>query len=196
MQDDFYTILTPAAEDPVTLAEAKLFLKVENTTDDVLIQGLLDASVSEGENYTNNAFVTRTITGSFASLAISDFEVWPFIQVRRAPLLAVNSVKVLLNDVLTDVSSDNYQLKQINAGFSRILFTDSLICDDTPYPLQVEFTAGYGLAATVPEQIKTAIKQHVNFLYENRGDVVPDGKVVMPLVVQAMYSKFRILNTF
>jgi uncharacterized phiE125 gp8 family phage protein len=196
MQDDFYTILTPPVEEPVTLTEAKAFIRVENTIDDTLIQGLISAAVEEGEKYTNQAFVTRTITSSFASLVTSDFEVWPFIQIRRAPLIAINSVKISLNDVLVDVSIDDYQLKQLNAGFSRILFTEALACDDIPYPLQIEFTAGYGAASVVPERIKTGIKEHVNFLYENRGDVIPEGKVVMPLVVQLMYSKFRILNTF
>lgn len=196
MQDDFYTILIPPIEEPVTLTEAKSFLKVENATDDVLIQGLLDTAVEEGEKYTNRAFVTRTITGSFAGFIVSNSEAWPFIQVRRAPLGTINSVKVLINNVLTVVSTDDYQLKQSNGGFPRILFTEFFICDDVPYPLQVEFTTGYGPAVSVLKRIKTAIEQHVTFLYENRGDVVPEGKIGMPLVTRAMYSKVRILNTF
>ena len=195
MPDDFYRVDTGPDGEPVTLAEAKAFMRVENTVDDDLIEGLLDATLGEGEDYTNRAFITRTITGFFSGLAVSDFEAYPFVQIRRAPLASIISVKVTLNDTLEDVDSDDYQLKE-SSEFSRVLFTSTPNCDDIPYPLQIQITAGYGVAANVPERLKTAMKQHALFLYENRGDVAPDGKIPMPLEVQAMYSKYRILNTF
>jgi len=195
--NDFYQVTVDPSALPVTKGDVKKFVRIddERTDDDSLIDALIPTVVNQGEAYTNRCFVTRTVTGQFSELFESQFEAWPYIQLRRAPLVAVTSVKILVSDVLTDVDADDYDVKD-TAGFARILFKADLTADETAYPLQVVFTAGYGTAADVPDDIKTALMAHIGYFYENRGDVVPDGKIVMPLEVQGIYSKYRILNTF
>lgn len=192
---DYYEITTPAATLPMSLAEAKKFLRVDNSADDSLIEGLLSAAINQGEKYTNRVFIERTITGYFSGFDLSQFERYPFITLRRSPLKTINSVKVMLNDTLQDIPAADYQLKKSSA-FARILFLASISADDVPYPVEVGFDVGYGNPGAVPEDIKTAIKQHALFLYENRGDVQPEGGKGVPVEVKAMYSKYRILNTY
>ncbi len=192
---DYYEIKTPAAEFPVTTAEAKLWCKVETTADDDIIDALIAAATEQGQKYTNRIFVKTVFTGFFSVFETTCFELYPFITLRRAPLDSIVSVKYMIDDVLTDADTDNYQLKK-KLTFSRILFLNAPNSDNIPYPLQVEFDAGYTNAAAVPKDIKTAIKEHINFLYENRGDVIADGKIGMPLEVEAIYSRYRILETF
>jgi len=198
--DDYYEIKTPPAEPLLTLAVAKSFAKVDEdiTRDDTLISGLITALTNQGEAYTGRVFVSRVFTGHFEGMETSNRERYPYIVLRQSPLISVTSVKVILDDALVDVDSDNYQLKT-KSGYSRLLFNVDVSCDDVPYPLQVEFSAGYGEAGDVPEDIKTGVGAHLAFVYENRGDVSPDGrdgKMGMPIQVQAIYSNYHILEVF
>jgi uncharacterized phiE125 gp8 family phage protein len=192
---DFYEIETAATEEPLLVDEAKVYLKVETLDDSGLVDALISTVTSQGEKFTNRVFVERTITGKFSQLETSEFERYPFITIRRAPVSAINSVKVVLDDVLTDVPSTDYQFKE-SSGFPRILFTDTISCDDVPYPLEVEFVAGYGDANAVPADILVALKEHIAFMYENRGDVAPDGDLPMPVITRSIYRKYRIVNTY
>lgn len=192
---DYYEITTPAATLPMSSAEVKKFMRIDTSADDALIEAFISAATNQGEKYTNRAFIERTITGYFSGFDLSQFERYPFLTLRRAPLKAINSVKVMLNDSLQDIPVADYQLKKSTA-FARILFLATISADDVPYPVEVGFGVGYGTPGAVPEDIKTAVKQHVLFLYENRGDVQPEGGKGMPVEVKAMYSKYRILNTY
>ena len=88
-------------------------------------------------------------------------------------------------------------LTKDTSSYARLLFTEALaIADEVAYPIEVEFIAGYGAVVDVPEAIKTAIKQYVLFLYENRGDVAPDSKRGLPIEVETILRKYRIVNTF
>lgn len=200
MGDDLYTVTVAATEDPISVNEVKEFLRIDAaiTEDDALIQAFIRAAVIDGEKFCNRCFVTRTFLGKFQQLETSQFEEWPYIQVRRAPLLTVDTVKVVFDDGLTTISTDDWQLKGSSA-FSRILFVDSLSIsiDDVPFPIQVTFDAGYGDAKDVPDDIKTALKMHILFLYENRGDVDTEGKLPMPRATRSIYEgNYRILNTY
>ena len=86
-------------------------------------------------------------------------------------------------------------------GFSRVLFENGIFDAspdlNVPYPLKITFTAGYGAAADVPSDIKTALKAHIAFMYENRGDAIAEGDLSMPLETKAIYKgKYQIINTF
>ena len=195
---DLYELVAPVTTYPVTLAEAREFLRVPSTVtaDDSLINLLIESATKFGENETNRVFIDREFIAKFSMIEISRFEAYPFIQIRRSPLVSLDSVKTTIDGSLVDVNSDNYDLKE-TSSFARVLFTDSLSCDDIPYPLQMEITVGYGAAASVPEDIKTAIKTHINFMYENRGDAIADGGIGMPLESKLIYrSGYRILNTY
>lgn len=195
MGNDFYTIKTPATEEPVTLNEALDFCRVDqNSPDEKLVEALVTAATEQCENYTNRVFVSRTFTGGFACLDISNQETYPFIQLRRAPLVSITSTTIEIDGSPVAVSG----VKTKNtATYARLLFTESLPSSDVvAYPLQVEFVAGYGAASDVPEDIKTAIKNLVLYLYENRSDIAPDSKAFMPLIVTSILHKYRIVNIF
>lgn len=197
MADDFYTVTTPAATTVLSLDETKNFLRVDNTADDTIIGSMIRAVTVAGEKYCNRLFVQRTITGLFQQFDASQFEKFPYVQIRRAPLVSITSVKSMVDEEWVDLASTDWKLKD-SATYARILFLESIDADDnTPYPLQVIFVAGYGSDADVPEDIKNALKMHIAFLYENRGDTDTEGKIRMPRAVEMIYKAgYRILNTF
>ena len=196
MIDDFYEQAAVVTY-PVSLAEVKLWCKLSTSTvEDTLLNSLITAATEAAEKYTNRLFISRTVTGYYAFLdGSSDFENGYFITLRRAPVTAVTTVKVYVDDVLTTIEATEYNLKQSNGGFSRIVFEE---VNDSPdygsYPYQVAFTAGYGVATAVPEMIKTAIKETIANWYQNRGDCGSGSE--LPSIAKGILGAYRISNTF
>lgn len=195
MGHDKYTITIAAADDPVTLNEALVFCRVDtNSPDESLIQALIKAATLQCENYTNRVFIERTFLGEFDCLEATRFEKYPFLELRRGPFKSLTSITLEVDGSPVAVSD---VLTKDTPSYARLLFTESLdTADEVAYPLQVTFVAGYGDADDVPDDIKTAIKQYVLFLYENRGDVAPDGNQGLPVVVTSILHAYRIVNTF
>jgi len=196
--NDRYDVIIPPAEEPVTLTEAKAWCKITHSSEDALITALIKSATSKLELYTNRVFVERTFTGFFSGLECSKYERGLYFALRRAPLLSVSTIEVTEDDVQVTVSADDYNVKE-TAAFSRVIFSELNNSPDViPYPWQVDFTAGYGAAADVPEPIKTMIKQYVCFLYTNKGDCADAGGKTggIPEIVRAIADEYRIVNTF
>lgn len=195
MIDDYYEITSEPTEEPVTLTEVKNWLRVDHSADDTLITSLITSARKFGEKYCNRIFVNTSFDCYFSSLDSSSCELYSYIQIRRAPLVSISSLEAYSGGAYA--ASTDYFLKNTN-GFSRVVFEYGLDYEyTTAYPIKIGIVAGYGTASTVPEDIKTALKAHIAFMYENRGDVVAEGKLSMPFETKAIYSgKYRILNTF
>jgi uncharacterized phiE125 gp8 family phage protein len=189
---DFYELKTPPSGFPVDFTKTSQWCRDIDTTDTDLVNELIEASTDSIEKATNRVFIERTYTGKFSNTCISQFELYPYIEIRRSPLNSITNIKVN-GDIL---DTEDYLLKE-SQGFSRILFLNSLDLDfELTYPIEVEFIAGYGDESTVPGNIKVAIQQYVLFLYENRGDVIPTGKNQFPLVTHKIVKKNRIVNSY
>lgn len=195
MANDKYTITVAATEEPVTLNEALDFCRIDqNSPDEGLVTALIKAATLQCENYTNRVFIERTYLGEFDCQEVSKFERYPFIELRRGPFKSLTSITLEEDGSPVAVTG---VLTKDTPSYARLLFTETLnTADEVAYPLQVTFVAGYGAAVDVPEDIKTAIKQYVLFLYENRGDVAPDGNQGLPVVVASILHAYRIVNTF
>lgn len=159
-------IVAPAGE-PVSLAEAKAWLKVEVGEDDDLIASLVTAAREYAETATQRALVSRTYR-----LSVDGFPCdGGGLILPRPPLVSVSEI------AYTDAD-----------GGSQTLDTDSYAVDTQREPgwvipaygevwpttraqanaVQVTYVAGYGAASEVPAGIKTAIKLMVACWYENR----------------------------
>ena len=66
MSNDYYDIIVPADEEPVTLAEAKAWCKVTHTAEDAIFTALITSAVQKAALFTNRVFIERTFTGFFA----------------------------------------------------------------------------------------------------------------------------------
>ncbi|MFZ5821796.1 MAG: head-tail connector protein [Chloroflexota bacterium] len=146
------TLLTAPAEEPVSLSEAKTHLRVEHTDDDVLITGLIAAARQAAEARTGRALVTQKWRQTL--------DAWPddgVIELDKPRLISVESVSYLAIDGTRQTLDP--------AAYQAV--TDTLIgtvqptygtywppCRDTPGSLRVDYTAGYGNAAAVPQPIK------------------------------------------
>lgn len=196
---DFYKVITPATEAPVTLAEASSWLKDLPSADNDLVEDLLiPTAVRKGERYTGRVFITRTIEAYFDSLRVTNCEPFQFVQVNRAPMIAISSVETYVDGDYAAFT--DFVLKE-TPTYSRVLFENGITGADSNaiYPVKITFTVGYGDADAITaseSQLKTAILEHVAFLYENRGDTEPESKIGIPLQIQSLYSDYRILTVF
>lgn len=163
--------LTPPAEEPVTLDEAKLHLRVTDTAQDALITSLIQAAREHAETaLTHRAFITQQWRLTLDEFPAHDL----FIRLPKPPLVSVEAVRYTDgNGALQVWDPANYAVDtgslpgKIDLGYGLYFPIGRYQAN----AIQIDFTCGYGAAADVPEAIKTAIKLLVAHWYENREPV-------------------------
>jgi uncharacterized phiE125 gp8 family phage protein len=180
-------VVTPPAAEPVTAAEAKLWLKIDDDADDAIVSGLITAARSIFEQLTGRTLIDTVYRaewdglprcGTYAGAATSRE-----LELPRAPLKATSPVawvKYSADDASgteTTFASGNYT---VDAGRDPGRYPRLWLDDDADWPtlgsfpgaLRCQFTAGYGAtAADVPEEIKVCLKLLLSHLYQNRTPV-------------------------
>ena len=172
------TTTTAPAVEPVSTAEVKSHLRLTTTaaeaaaytTEDDLLDRLITVSRTQAEQETGRRFITQTLTMYLNS--------WPDERYIKIPYPTLQSAVVTyrltddddydetLSTVDTDIVSEpgRVVLQPNESWPSGTLYTDR--------PIKIVFVCGYGLAADVPEGIKSAILMKIEDMYENRGEVV------------------------
>jgi uncharacterized phiE125 gp8 family phage protein len=184
-------IAAPAVE-PVSLAEAKLHLRVDIADDDTLITALISAAREYFEGATGRALITQKWRLSL--------ETWPgnVVELPRAPLVSVDDFEYIDSaGTTTDVGAAVYDV-DTDSEPGRIVLAYGQTWPSTTLaimnPIQIEYTAGYGAAATaVPEHMRQAIKLLVAHWYENR-EPVSAGEVAreVPFALKSLIYLYRI----
>lgn len=200
------TLQSVPAEEPVTTAELRDWLRQESTADDTIIAALGRTARGMVERLLGRQLVTATWL-----LSLDNFP-WPggwqfienpglfpdphTIRMPKAPLQSVTSIQYYdMADTLNTLSSTVYEVDartdpgRIMLGMGKVWPVTRL----KPAAVRVVFVAGYGNASAVPESIKTAIKLTVAHWYENREAVVT-GTIATELPVSAralLYSEWN-----
>jgi uncharacterized phiE125 gp8 family phage protein len=183
-------LLSAPAVEPVTLEEARSFLRVEHNDDDEVIAALVAGSRIHVEAQTRRALITQSwrITA----------DAWPpdgRLAVLPAPLRALTAARVYDRD-------GNAQDLDVAAfvpdlGASTLVFAPWAL----PAPgriaagIELDVSVGYGDAAIdVPEPLRQAVRLLVAHWYENRGLVAsgPTG-ARLPSSVAALIAPYRVL---
>lgn len=158
-------VSTQPTVEPVSLVEAKLHLRVDNSAEDALITSQIISARQWVENYLKRPLITQTLT-LYADVFESHMELTPNLQV-------VNSIKYLdQNNILQLLPDTNYNV------FIRQLVGYVMPADGISWPavkyqpesVQIEFVAGYGDSVAVHETIKQAILLMVGTSYSQRED--------------------------
>lgn len=179
----------PAAT-PVSVAEAKAHLRVENSDEDTLIAGLVNAATSHLDGWSGvlgRALVTQTWRQDFDA----------FSRKMRLPLFPVASVTSVTyrdaNGATQTVAAENYSLLADERGaFVGLVwdFDPPILYDDGP-AVSVTYVAGTA-AADVPAAIKHAILLMVGHWFANREAVVTGTIAVnLPMTVDALLAPLR-----
>ena len=183
-------LLTAPAVEPLSLAEAKAYLRVEHTADDDVIAALIAAARIHIEAQTRRALITQ-------GWRISA-DTWPVdgrLAVRPAPLRTLTAARVY--DADGDAQAVDLQAFVLDAGHSAIAFAPWAL----PAPgrlaagIELDVVCGYGdAAADVPEPLRQAIRLLVAHWSENRGLAAVGTVSVLPTTVAALIAPYRLLS--
>jgi uncharacterized phiE125 gp8 family phage protein len=179
------TIVAPPASEPISLAEAKLFLRVTHDAEDDLISAMITAAREAVEVYSGRVLITRRV--------IETFDQWRFdpggaVRLSVAPATEVHDIRVASADGGMDpLDPDDYAL--VSAPAPRIKFSGG----PPPSPMssiagiEIEYEAGHGGSAQdAPEVLRQAIRLALAAAYEDRAGVAG-----LPEAAKALVAPFR-----
>ena len=168
------TTLTEPVTEPVSLVEAKAYLRVDNTDEDTLIGTLITAARQWVESYLDRALILRQLV-----LRLDTFPVE--IELPQPPLstfgttTAVSVTYTLATGTTATLSSSEYRIDRTSTpGVLRQNYSGSWPGHLNDYnSIAVTYWAGYGSdEGDIPPAIKNAILLMVGHLFENRTAVV------------------------
>lgn len=183
---------TGPASTPITLAEAKSFLRIDSDydDDDNYITSLINVATGVVEEFTRRRLITQTFN-------IFHDEFPPYIDLQVGDVASVTHIKYYdESNVLQTLAASNYDVDtKIRPG--RIYQSedgDFPNTFDRPNAVEVEFIVG-GAASDIPAPIIQAIYIIVGRYYENRQDVVT-GTIAseLPLMVDHLLTPYRLLE--
>jgi uncharacterized phiE125 gp8 family phage protein len=181
-------LLTPPAAEPISLAEAKAFLRVAHDDDDDVIAALIAAARIHVEAQTRRALIAQTWR-----LTRDD---WPGdgrVALLPAPLREVLAVRTYdeggapheLN--VDDFTADAASAPAILVGAGVLPMPGRAVAG-----IEIDFEAGYGTDGDdVPQALRQALRLLLGHWYENRAMV---GKSeLLPGNVAALIAPFRVV---
>lgn len=184
-------LLTGPAVEPITLDEAKAYLRVDSTAEDGLIQSLITAARLHTETLTGRALITQSWR-----LVLDD---WPLGNVLIIPLGSLQQVTELRvyedEDVLVIIAPTEYLVETIGVP-ARLAMRGHQSWPKPGRPIggiEIDITVGYGdLADDVPRSLRQAILQIVAHWFVNREAVgLGVGAVHVPVTVDALIAPHR-----
>lgn len=200
--------LVSAPTQLVSTADAKLYLKIDNSAEDSLVDALVQSATDRLEKYCNRVFATQTwdfyldnwprqyksdlwwdgvregaITQLYADLDEIEVPITPIQSVTHIKYYAIDGTEYTF-------STDNYNVDSYSSPpriklaygatwHSAILRTINAV--------EIRVVAGY---SSVPSAIVQAVKELLGHLYEHRGDE----SVKLPSTPFAMVNPYRVMR--
>lgn len=183
-------LLSPPAVEPITLAEAKAFLRVEHADDDLTIAALIAGSRIHVEAQTRRALITQTWR------IVRDR--WPpdgRLALSPSPLQEILAARVYESDGDTLAIDTQAFVADKAAAPAIIAFAPwALAQPGRPVGgIEIDVQVGYGdTAASVPEPLRQAIRLLTAHWYENRLPTQQAG--ALPASINALIAPFRALG--
>lgn len=186
-----WKVSTAPVLEPITLAEAKLHLRVTSTIDDDLIETLIQAAREWCEGYAGRAYITQSITLKMDSFV-------DVLDLPRPPLVSVTTVKYVDSAGDTKTLSDSVYTVDTASEPGRLLlgYNQSWpTIRSVAQAVEIIFVAGYGATtATVPYRVKAAMKLLIGHLYEHREVASEIALKEVPFAVESLLAVDRMQN--
>jgi uncharacterized phiE125 gp8 family phage protein len=186
-----YRLLTPPAENPVSLEAMKLHSRIDTDADDEILEHYIAAATQFCEEYQRRAYVTQTW-----ELWLDDFPKERWIQLTPSPLRVDNLVIRTYDEDGNFYPFTDFQIDNISEP-GYVILNDGA---SWPQPLRfansvyIRFNAGYGTADDVPRTMIQAIVMLAAHWYENREAVTATGAVPqqVPFSVKVLLNQSKV----
>jgi uncharacterized phiE125 gp8 family phage protein len=179
-------LVTPPALEPVSLAEAKLYLRVGHDEDDTLIEAMTSAARELCEAHVSRSFIATTFDLYFDAWPGSNYNIHQSVytwedRIIRIPRDVASVVEVAYLDAAGVSQTLDPSLYIVSTGapgrISPAYGVSHPLGQAWPFTRQqidavrIRFVAGYGETADqVPKAVWQAILLTLGHLYENRGE--------------------------
>ncbi|HRD89307.1 MAG TPA: head-tail connector protein [Accumulibacter sp.] len=202
-------LVTPPAAEPVSLAEAKLHLRVDFPDEDALIASLIAAARQAAETITGRQLVTarwKLVLDSFPGPSLMGVPAGlsfslpgHAILLPKSPVQSVFAIEYLdMAGAMQTMPPAEYTVDaacepaRVTPVFGRIW----PIALPQIGAVAVTFDAGYGTAASVPEGIKSWIKLRVGSLYAHREEValLTRGKIEPLPFIDGLLDPYKVVT--
>lgn len=202
-------IHTEPASEPITLAEAKAYLRIDSSGDDALINSLIVAARKLCEEHMQRAIITQTLQLFIDTTEEIDQPLWEgmrtgpylnyhknYIDLPMPTVTAVTHIKTYDDsDSSTTFASSNYYLDNARQPARVVLRTGSTFPTAlrVANAIEVKYVTGYANANSVPAPIKFSIYQVLTYLYEHRGDMY-EGKTSLPITANKLLAPYVVYS--
>jgi hypothetical protein len=195
-----YQVITPPTSEPISLSDAKSYLRLDFSDDDALISELISDARRHAENLLRKSLATQTIqlihefdhvaTGPISGPVDVPYDTWRLAERPDIPLFgnALVRLQCFMGPVQSFTSLE-YQLTRMDVPEWTTLITPDSSGSDTyrldsyadPNEINVftilaatrfrlTYVAGY---PTLPFDIRRKLLKLIAFLYDNRGAPIP-----------------------
>ena len=215
---------TPPTSEPVTLSEAKSYLRITDTEDDAFVNALITAVRQRFESWAARSLISQTWTlwldgfsrrskknapgEGYFELPVAHFDkVERLLEIPRPPLQSVGLLQTYdTANTATVFSSSNY-LVDTASNPGRVALNQGAVWPTGLRPVnavEIEFSAGYGNASDVPDSIKQGVLLWIKLLFADKSKLFESdestpglaeiNRVPIPPVVKALWEPYRIVK--
>jgi len=159
-------IITGPVTEPITLQEAKDFLKFDGNSRDAEISMAISAARVYCEDRQNKRYITQTL-----ELILDKFPCGKHLEFDScSPVQSVTSVKYYDSNGTEYTMDPNNYIVDTDSFVNKITLKNSRLWPSTVLQsvngVRVRFVAGYGTAAQVPEAVKQAMVLHMRLFLD------------------------------
>jgi len=211
-----YQLITPPASEPVTLAQAKLHMRLDFDDENALVQGLITAAREYCEQVIQRAIYNRTYVLSLDQFNYGDWRstipmdrrnplrfsaLWQSMALRlpMPRLVSVSSITYLDTTGTQQTLDPSSYVVDASSEPARIVPAVNLTWPTTDYyipgSVKVTYISGsYGDGVetdTCPASIRQAILLLIGAWYQNREAISPLTLKTVPMAVDALLNGYR-----
>ena len=182
-------VTTDIVTEPVSVAEAKLYCKVQDMADDALFPVLITSARRMLEKYTMTSFAEKTLHATWVETPKDNV-----IELPYGPIISVDKIYRIDEEGTEEelvLNSDYYVMGDQDAIIKITSYWSSGMVHINS--IRVEYKAGYGNTATekLPGDLKLAILKQVSTDYELRENIVQGVTTVLSNESKILAAPYR-----